>query len=152
MNALAVLNELADYGVVVTGDGERLRVTGPAVFLNQYMRDWLRPRKAEIAALLAGDWTGAALAMLVRLGGKVPDDALRALAEQFEERAAIVQYDGNLPRNEAERIAYEQIAASASQVEAEARKFFAQGWESGVNFDPRECNQLKGREKNGKRL
>ena len=41
----------------------------------------------------------------------IQDEQVRAdLRERFEERAGIMEYDGNLPRDEAERLAYEELA------------------------------------------
>ena len=48
-------------------------------------------------------------------------EALLALLELWEERAAIMQYDGRLPRAEAERLAWEALGvAPPAQKEAAA--------------------------------
>ncbi len=47
----------------------------------------------------------------------VRDDAVRdELRLRFEERAAICEYDGKLPRAEAERIAYDALVSAARDV------------------------------------
>ena len=46
----------------------------------------------------------------------IADPTLRAdLRERFEERAGIIEFDGNLPRDEAERLAYEELARLARE-------------------------------------
>lgn len=54
-------------------------------------------------------WARQAAALLAQ----VRDDALRDdLRYRFEERAAICEIDGGLPRVEAERIAFESLVAA----------------------------------------
>ncbi|MDE2367538.1 MAG: hypothetical protein KGN16_01090 [Burkholderiales bacterium] len=83
MGARDLLHSLAGAGLSVSADGDRL-VIRPASKLTDTMRTALREAKAELLALLAGG----------------PDDA-----EAFEERAAIFEFDGGVPRAEAEALA-----------------------------------------------
>ncbi|HEY8376516.1 MAG TPA: hypothetical protein VIK91_08505 [Nannocystis sp.] len=50
---------------------------------------------------------------------KVRDDVLRDdLRHRFDERAAICEIDGGLPRAEAERIAFESLMAAVQRARA----------------------------------
>ncbi len=52
------------------------------------------------------NWSQKAAALLAT----IPDDMRRvAMRDSFEERAAICEYEGNLPRGEAEMIAFREI-------------------------------------------
>jgi hypothetical protein len=52
-------------------------------------------------------WSRRAAALLA----SIADDELRAeLRERFEERAAVIEHEANLPRDEAERLAFEELA------------------------------------------
>jgi len=79
MTALALLHQLHDAGVVLTPhpDGT-LRYKAPKGVLAPALREALSKHKA----------------------------ALHALVEAVEERAALMEYDGRLPRDEAARLAW----------------------------------------------
>jgi hypothetical protein len=67
----------------------------------------LRQVKTELLAVLKGEYVAAAVALLMR----IPDPQERELlAEAFDERAGICEFDGNISRGEAERAAYIQLA------------------------------------------
>ncbi len=62
-------------------------------------------------------WSRQAAALLA----SVRDDGVRDdLRMRFEERAAICEYDGKLPRAEAEKIAYDSLVSAARSVSAGA--------------------------------
>jgi hypothetical protein len=48
-------------------------------------------------------------------------DGLHALVETFEERAAIMEYDGRIPRDKAERLAWACIQSAKTYVRCESR-------------------------------
>lgn len=89
MDARALLHQLESLGITVAIDAGRLLVR-PASALTEAHRLALRATKLEILALLAD------------LG-----DSSRL--EEFEERAAIMEFDGGLTRADAERAALELI-------------------------------------------
>jgi hypothetical protein len=87
----AAVKLLADFhaqGVGVQLEGGSVKVTAPKGAVTDAQAATLRRCKAEIVRLLSD---------------AANDQAL------FEERAAIIEYDGNLPRAEAERMAREQM-------------------------------------------
>jgi len=78
MTATALLDELRTKGVHLTVEGEHVAVDAPKGVLTDDVRQAIRQHKPELLDLL----------------------------EVFEERAAIAEYDGLLPRDEAERLAW----------------------------------------------
>src|SRR4051812_43909601 len=82
---------LADFhaqGVAVRLEGGSVKVTAPLGVVTEAQISTLRQCKAEIIRLLS--------------------DAAND-QDLFEERAAIIEYDGNLPRAEADRLARAQM-------------------------------------------
>jgi hypothetical protein len=78
MTSAALLDVLHAAGVVLTLDGHALRYRAPKGVLTSDLLLQLAQHKA----------------------------ALLALVEDFEERTALAEYDGGLPRAEAERLAW----------------------------------------------
>jgi len=81
-------------------------------------REGARCRGRESPALRLSVANPTALSRWARqasaLIASVRDDAVRdELRLRFEERAAICEYDGKLPRAEAERIAYDALVSAA---------------------------------------
>lgn len=102
-----LLADLRRAGVLLSAKREGLTFDAPAGAMTPQLRAAVKAHKPELLAVLAGDYLGAAFALLLTL----PDPAQReALAERFDERAGIHQYDGNLSRGEAERQAYIELA------------------------------------------
>ena len=79
MTALDLLQQLHERGVILTpySDGT-LRCRAPQGVLTHALVEAMRQHKAE----------------------------LHALVEEWSERAALMEYDGRLPRDEAERLAW----------------------------------------------
>jgi hypothetical protein len=103
-----LLSDLRRAGASFSVAGDRLSYVAPAGLITTAVVDTLRARKAELLAVLRGDYLNAAAAALVF---RVPDcDRRNDLAQAFDERAGICQYDGNLSRAEAERTAYIELA------------------------------------------
>lgn len=75
----------------------RIRAKGGSVRRDGYKFVLKRGRLDQIAM----DWIAAHRADLMR--------EIWAEFDDFEERAAIIEYDGCLPRDEAERLAYEGV-------------------------------------------
>jgi len=84
-------DELQAHDVRLATVGDRLQVDAPAGFLTPEMRKRIAGNKAELLALLRGELPAAQA------------DWPEEWRERFEERAAIMEYDGGLPRPEAER-------------------------------------------------
>jgi hypothetical protein len=87
MTPLVLVRTLHDLGVVMTlrPDGEHLHVSAPAGGLNDCLRQALHQHK----------------------------QALLAMTEWHEERAALCEYGGGLPRDEAERLAWQCVLGDA---------------------------------------
>ena len=95
MGARELLYELRAAGISVAVEGDRLLVR-PADRLTDSYRAALRAAKPEVINLLAGSD--------VEVGG-----------EAFEERAAIMEFDGGMSQAEAEAAASELLRAIATQ-------------------------------------
>ncbi len=90
-NVAEILSDLTRRGVWLAPNGDRLYVDAPKGLLTPDLLDELRRHKAELLALLHD----------------VLPDTVEDLAEHWNERAAILEYDAGLPRAQAE----EQAAA-----------------------------------------
>ena len=108
MSVVSLLEQARDAGLVFTMDGERLVVRGP-----QHAEELAR------AALARKPEVVVALQLESAAGERADGSATQSLNEWIEcfgERAAIIEFDGNLPRQEAEHLAMaatiEAIAAS----------------------------------------
>jgi TubC N-terminal docking domain len=85
MTTLDLLQQLRDLGMVLTPDPDgTIRYKAPKGVLTPVLREALSEHKA----------------------------ALHALVEAFEERAVIMEYDGRIPRDEAERLAWACIQSA----------------------------------------
>jgi hypothetical protein len=90
MDAVALLRQALAAGLVIRGDGTgRLHVAGPK-------------RLATLVQQLHQH-----------------KDAVLDVWEVFEERAAIMEYDGSLPREEAERLAWDCLCGEAVAISYE---------------------------------
>lgn len=106
MTPARLIVDLAKAGITLAVRGDKLIVNGPQHLLTEHVLRQLKTHKAAIMPLVKVDWARRTAYLL----NKVNDPDRRAdLREQFEERAAIAEIDGGLPRDEAERIGYEQI-------------------------------------------
>ncbi len=93
MSVLATLDDPFRHGIAVEVQGANLVLKGPTDILTDELVTSLRLAKAE-------------LLLTVRCKNASRWDAEDCQA-YFEERAAIREYDGGLPRDEAERLAFE---------------------------------------------
>ena len=93
MTAGAILRALVEAGVAVWLDGGALRYRAPAGALTDELRAAVAASRVGLVALLRA---GAGLPAVV---AEWPEDA----RDSVEERAAIQEYDGGLPREVAER-------------------------------------------------
>jgi hypothetical protein len=106
MDTAAILNRLAEAGISlgIDASGQGLTVESPAP-LSPEQRRWLRANKPAILAHLRQDT--AAVSPPPPL-----TDADRAdIAEAIAERAAIMEFDGGLPRPDAEAAAAARMRA-----------------------------------------
>ena len=107
MTTLDLLGSLHAQGVLLIAKGDRLAFDAPAGVLTPDLRALLTSRKSEILMVLTGDWPAAASVLIAQVRDcEIHDDLLYL----FEERAGICEFDGNMPRGDAERMAYEQLA------------------------------------------
>lgn len=100
MNAIALLSYLRASGVVLAANDGKLAVDAPRGLLTAELLSDLRHHKAELLALLAANQEPDALT--------VEPDA-NSLAEDFEERAAIIDHDCHVYQPEAEHTALEVV-------------------------------------------
>jgi hypothetical protein len=95
MNALDLLLTLEARGVVLTSDGARLIVDSPKGALTATDLDALRRLKPALLAILEVRLTAA--------------DLSAEWYEVWDERAAIMEYDGGLPRERADAMALADV-------------------------------------------
>jgi hypothetical protein len=74
--------------------------------------DDIRQLKPELLAALSGDYFAAARELVMRIAD--PHER-EALAEVFEERAGICQFDGNMSRGDAEWAGYIELARAVER-------------------------------------
>src|SRR5262245_42510874 len=96
MSPLAFYRGLLARGVVLTPRAGRLVVDAPAGALTDDDRRLLARHKAELIGLLAGVAT--------------PDDLPSDWHVAWDERAAILEFEGGIPRERAEALALAEIA------------------------------------------
>jgi hypothetical protein len=102
MNALELLRGLEARGVVLTPQSGKLIVDAPAGVLTAVDRDLLRRLKPDLLAILE---SGGQDDLPLPDAGLTPDDLPPDWHELWEERAAIMEFDGGLPREQAEALA-----------------------------------------------
>jgi hypothetical protein len=97
MNATALLEELSKLGVIVTTSGRLLELDAPRGVITAELREDLRQHKFEIISLLQSESDVA------------HSNEYIELLYVFEERAAIMEFDGDLSREEATRNAAREV-------------------------------------------
>jgi hypothetical protein len=100
-------------GIALAVDGDGIAFDAPPGVVVPV--DDLRACKAELLAVLRGDYLNAAAALVKRVAD--PDERAD-LAYRFDERAGICEFDGNMSRSQAERQAYIELAKSMEGGEA----------------------------------
>src|SRR5262245_11005870 len=95
MNALDLLRDLKDRGVVLTPRNGKLIVEAPLGALRAGDRDLLSQLKVGLLAMLEANPT--------------PDELSPEWHESWEERAAILQFEGGLCREQAEALALADV-------------------------------------------
>lgn len=113
-SATTLLATLVARGIELRPVGDRIRFW-PMANVTQDLRGDLARHKADLLVLLhrlddpalpRGIWASCASALLAQ----IRDASMRAdLREEFEERAGICEFDGNLSVDDAERIAFVQL-------------------------------------------
>lgn len=83
MGARQLLHDMADAGLSVTADGDRLLIR-PAALLTDAIRERVRAEKPDLLALLTDDRLAERLNRLLRWGWSEPD--ARALVERLARR------------------------------------------------------------------
>jgi hypothetical protein len=95
MTPLNLLLNLASRGVVLVPRDGKLVVDAPVGVLHESDREMLARHKAELLALL--------------IAGAAPDVLPPDCHLLWDERAAIIEYDGKIPRERAEALALTEI-------------------------------------------
>ena len=99
MNAAALINAARAAGITMKVDGERLVLAAPERPDDRLLEDLRREKPAIVAYLRdVAAWT---------------EEDWQAL---FDERAAIMEFDGGLPREEAETAAASEVSLLRSLV------------------------------------
>ena len=107
MDGLTLLEEAREAGLTVRADGERLRIRGPRRAEPMVQR--LIAHKADVLAALTAP---------------SPDPEIRVedldmdWRVEWEERAAIMEHDGGLPRERAEALALAEIVKEMGETGA----------------------------------
>lgn len=105
MTAAVVYRACRKAGIALAVNGDKIRYQAPADV--PVPLDDIRRCKPELLAMLQGDYLLAAKALLEREADPGQWDDL---AYRFDERAAVCEFDGNLNRGEAEKVAYCELA------------------------------------------
>jgi len=103
MTAIAIVEKLQAAGVRFSVTlPDRLRVRAPRGVVTPALRSTLVHRKPQVLCALAERQRQAAIASMLR---NVNDqlELRQQLEFEIEERAAILEFDGNMPRQRAER-------------------------------------------------
>jgi hypothetical protein len=106
-----IIDELLQADAIVKIHGDGLRINAPKGAIGDDLRQRMRFYKLELMTLLDGrvSWAMKASALLAGIGDTERRIALR---DSFEERAAIAEHDGGLSLDDAERLAFEELAAA----------------------------------------
>ncbi len=101
MTGELLFEQLRERDIRLSAKGNRLVVDAPRGILTEQLRVTLREHKAKL------------LTLLVPLGDReiTVADLPADWRIEFEERAAILEYDGGLPREHAEAVALGEIVA-----------------------------------------
>jgi hypothetical protein len=94
---------LRQAGVVLSIEDGCLAFDAPVGAITPELRELMKARKADLLAVVCGDYLSAARELVL----SVHDAGRReALVEWFDERAGIGEFDGGRSRSAAERSAY----------------------------------------------
>ena len=101
MSILELLERVRRSGILLTVQGDKLRYEAPVGHMTQDLRAALIASKPIILGILQ---TVQRVPQVQDLGGgRLMDQSIQ---ENFEERAAILEFDGGLSRIDAERTAW----------------------------------------------
>lgn len=106
MSPASLLSDLRSKGIRLTGVGGNLVVEGPVHLISNDVWKALKTHKPQLLPLVTPRWSQKASTLLSRIDDVQERSNLRYV---YEERAAIHQYDGGLPEDEAERLAFEYL-------------------------------------------
>ena len=109
MTTLDFIDKLKAKSVTLERAADRLRVEAAAGTLSPDLRAAIVARKAELLAVLGGDWFGAAKALLFRYAGVIDDDEWWSAGDFFMYAINRGVADG-LERQHAEQAAYRELA------------------------------------------
>ena len=92
MTATSLLTQLESKGIIVTPTGDRLHLAAAPGVITEDVKSHVRQHKPALLELLGA----------TSLFAHVYAEADEAVRYALDERAAILQFDANLPRHEAE--------------------------------------------------
>jgi hypothetical protein len=107
MNAAELIRECRRRGVRLLVQGSELRYVGPRLAVDQEIVRELRAARSAVLSLLTNPDAQAEESDVPRAEPNETDR--EALLDRFEERAAIMEFDGGLSREEAEHRAWESV-------------------------------------------
>lgn len=105
MNASAVIQECAAFGITLQANGCALRVNWRRAEPSPELIARIKAKKAEILLLLSDSTQEASLQEQAFTRDPDPD----ALAEDWAERTAIIEHEGGIPRAHAENVAWQRV-------------------------------------------
>ncbi|MCP4251652.1 MAG: hypothetical protein GY778_31835 [bacterium] len=112
MNAVELVADLQRRDVVLSTNGDRLRVDAPAGALTPALRATLRACKGDLLSLLQWrDSTTRTRQSGVPAAVITPDDLPAEWRVEWEERAAIREFDAGQAREHAEAEALQEVIA-----------------------------------------
>ncbi len=117
MSAATLMLDLHRAGFTLSVEGDKLNVDGPIDRLTDATKDAIHENKAGLVRLCSSSPTGELSRQMAKIGMDL--DARSDLIEQFHERAGIAEYDGNLPRQQAERIALAEVLADIGRLDSQ---------------------------------
>jgi hypothetical protein len=120
MTAVALMENLASRGILLSRRGDKLRAEGGLDLLTDDLRQVLDERKQELLAVLTEDWFTAAGTLLIRHAGSLPSDSWWELDEQFA-RQVTARTNERTCRGEAERLAYLALAQALGRCRSDRR-------------------------------
>jgi len=113
MTAPELVEYLIRSGATIAIDGDELVIDGTADVLTESVVTEIRRLKPALMPLVKVNWSDR----LDKLLANVADPDVREhFVYLFNERAAIISIDGNLPRSEGERMAFAKVKAALKGV------------------------------------
>jgi len=105
-NTTALIKELAEKGIKLDSNGDKLRIDGPVNVMTTELQTELRQHRDKLLAALRGGLTSSKPMTFKQAIEHFEQQGLRY---ELEERAAILEYGAGLGRNQAEQQAVTEM-------------------------------------------